>query len=510
MSQTLNPPSSHSSQHLHPGLHSESHPDSRLYQHQHQHQHQQAHVQSHQAQHQHQHTFNQQSESEQRPNDDQKPQLSQSGNPIYESNYLHLPPPNANIQPHSQSNHNCFASANDRSAHPVPTRTISPSLSHRSTPTPSPTSSPSSPPFYTNPTTILDLNSIVSYSQLIARREEVVAALKYRSGDHYGAQALELLKSGRERVKRITAAGRAATGKPPVKHIQEQYLAVFSRFSEYCASQNIPTWPIEPVRVAIWVLAMQEKAPPTPATLRQYITRLEFTCTVTAGLFENEFGPSSPLKASALLRELVNRDLPGQPNPRPARSPALGKASSKRARSASANEGSLTPPSAKKWQGQPEPGPGPARSEYGLEHYDAYLSPFGTPASYHPSPLGAGSQSGEIWPPARAVHHQYPSEPVPQGSYHPHHPQIHPHHHRELIARHHEHAHHLEFATRSTTDPHPRSAYHHGPSSAYVSGPSSATFSATSSGPPSAPPTSAPQSITHDPRFTSGENNPWV
>lgn len=88
----------------------------------------------------------------------------------------------------NSNNNHCFASGADlKSANhnTSATRTISPSASHRSTPTPSPTSSPSSPPFYTNPVTVLDLNSIVSYSQLIARREEVVAALKYRSGGQF-------------------------------------------------------------------------------------------------------------------------------------------------------------------------------------------------------------------------------------------------------------------------------------------------------------------------------------
>lgn len=536
--------------HLHPSLNSESqrilpppHHDSRLYTQSNHHQHQQQHQQQqqdhkpdhhhHQQQHPNHHQHHDQSfnpdhhhHQQHHPNHhiDQKPQLTESGNSsIYESNYLHVPPSHSNMN--SQSHQNCFASNdhnnnnnnnNDRLNHhhhngnKLGTRnTISPSLSHRSTPTPSPTSSPSSPPFYnTNNGNILDLNSIVSYSQLIQRREEVVAALKYRSGDHYAQQALDLLKAGRERVKRITAAGRAATGKPPVKHIQEQYLAVFSRFSEYCASQNIPTWPIEPVRVAIWVLAMQEKAPPTPATLRQYITRLEFTCTVTAGLFDSEFGPSSPLKASALLRELVNRDLPGQNKLKPTKSPKSNK------RSRSQTDGSITPPLSKKWQANhPNSAPGAGgpdqhnQHDYAIsehqqqhqhhhhphhhqQHYEPYLSPFGTPATpYHPSPLGSSQphHSHEIWPPHHPRYSTGPANESIPSYHHHHHPHL-THHHRNEPQR-----------------PYPTFVSQPGPSSSFAAPSTSTTPTTTTT-----PTTSAPAQS--DPRYAhpTVEANPWV
>ncbi|KAH9813831.1 hypothetical protein DFH28DRAFT_1127959 [Melampsora americana] len=559
--QVQTPVQTSTNHHLHPSLNSEPqrtvlpppHHDSRLYNsqtnqqqpppppsdhkpdhlHQHQQQQQQQHPNHHHQQH-HDQSFHPDHHHQQHhhPNHhiDQKPQLTDSGNSsIYESNYLHLPSPHSNMN--SQSHPNCFASNehqtngnnnnherlnhhhnNNTNNNKLGTRnTISPSLSHRSTPTPSPTSSPSSPPFYnTNNGNILDLNSIVSYSQLIQRREEVVAALKYRSGDHYAQQALDLLKAGRERVKRITAAGRAATGKPPVKHIQEQYLAVFSRFSEYCASQNIPTWPIEPVRVAIWVLAMQEKAPPTPATLRQYITRLEFTCTVTASLFDNEFGPSSPLKASALLRELVNRDLPGQNKLKPSK----GLKSNKRSRSQT--DGSITPPSSKKWQpNHPSSAPGGgaeqhSQHDYAIsehqqqhqhhhhphhhhpQHYESYLSPFGTPATpYHPSPLGSSQphHPHEIWPPHHPRYTTTGPNTEPISSYHHHH---HPHL-----------AHHQRNEPQRT---YPNFVSQAGPSTSFVA-PSTSTTPTTTTTPTSAAPASQ-----SDPRYSHAavESNPWV
>ncbi|OAV96397.1 hypothetical protein, variant [Puccinia triticina 1-1 BBBD Race 1] len=337
--------------------------------------------------------------------------------PIYDQSYTHLSVPSGNPQTSS-----CFNHRTETMNNAPLTKQQSPSLSQKSTPTPPPTSSPSSP-CHSAPSNLIDLNSIVSFSQLLQRKDDVILALKYRSGDHLATQALELLRAGRERVKRITAAGRAATGKPPVKHIQEQYLAVFSRFSEYCTSQNIPTWPIEPVRVAIWVLAMQEKSPPTPATLRQYITRLEFTCTVTAGLFEPEFGASSPLKGSALLRELVNRDLPGQPPSRQPRSPSSSKPIQKRGRSLSTcetGEHSLTP-SGKKWS-RFEGGPGE------LERYDHYLSPFSPSVSYQATSLIPHQSNPEMWAahsghqpehyPNEVLHHCHPHPAVPQH-FHP-------------------------------------------------------------------------------------------
>ncbi|PLW54314.1 hypothetical protein PCANC_05177 [Puccinia coronata f. sp. avenae] len=320
---------------------------------------------------------------------------------------------NNNNGHNNNHNNNGSESMNNPSVAP---KHQSPPLSQKSTPTPPPTSSPSSP-CQSAPSNLIDLNSIVSYSHLLQRKDEVILALKYRSGDHLATQALELLRAGRERVKRITAAGRAATGKPPVKHIQEQYLAVFSRFSEYCTSQNIPTWPIEPVRVAIWVLAMQEKSPPTPATLRQYITRLEFTCTVTAGLFEPEFGASSPLKGSALLRELVNRDLPGQGPSRQPRSPSNSKPLQKRGRSLStcdALEHSLTP-SNKKW----------SRFEgvHGeFERYDHYISSFSPSVAYQTS-LIPHQNNSEMWV-AHPAHQpeRYPNEVLHHCHPHPAHP----------------------------------------------------------------------------------------
>ncbi|KAH9454075.1 hypothetical protein MJO28_007075 [Puccinia striiformis f. sp. tritici] len=338
--------------------------------------------------------------------------------PIYDQSYIHLSVPSASPQTSS-----CFNNSSENMNNSSIIKQQSPPLSQKSTPTPPPTSSPSSP-CQSAPSNLIDLNSIVSYSQLLQRKDEVILALKYRSGDHLATQALELLRAGRERVKRITAAGRQATGKPPVKHIQEQYLAVFSRFSEYCTSQNIPTWPIEPVRVAIWVLAMQEKSPPTPATLRQYITRLEFTCTVTAGLFEPEFGASSPLKGSALLRELVNRDLPGQPPARQPRSPSNSKPIQKRGRSLSTcdtGEHTLTS-SNKKWPSRFDGVPGE------FERYDHYLTPFSPSVAYQATALIPHQNSNpEMWGPHpghqperypnEVLHHCHPHS-VPQH-YHP-------------------------------------------------------------------------------------------
>ncbi|KNZ54397.1 hypothetical protein VP01_2959g5 [Puccinia sorghi] len=354
------------------------------------------------------------------------PISSTSHVPLYDqSPYIHLSVPSGssqtsscfnNINNNSSNNNNTNNNNKNPDAMHNSVKQQSPPLSQKSTPTPPPTSSPS-PPCQSLPTNLIDLNSIVSYSQLLQRKDEVILALKYRSGDHLATQALELLRAGRERVKRITAAGRLATGKPPVKHIQEQYLAVFSRFSEYCTSQNIPTWPIEPVRVAIWVLAMQEKSPPTPATLRQYITRLEFTCTVTAGLFEPEFGASSPLKGSALLRELVNRDLPGQGPARQPRSPSNSKPIQKRGRSLSTcepPEHSLTP-SNKKWS-RFDGVPGE------FERYDHYLSPFSPAVAYQTS-LMPHQPNSEMWA-AHPAHQpeRYPNEVLHHCHPHPAHP----------------------------------------------------------------------------------------
>lgn len=360
--------------------------------------------------------------------------------PLYDQSYIHLSVPTRE----SPTSSHCFNHNSDKMGNPPSVKKqLSPPLSRKSTPTPSPTSSPSSP-CQSAPPNLIDLNSIVSYSQLLQRKDEVILALKYRSGDHLATQALELLRAGRERVKRITAAGRAATGKPPVKHIQEQYLAVFSRFSEYCTSQNIPTWPIEPVRVAIWVLAMQEKSPPTPATLRQYITRLEFTCTVTAGLFEPEFGASSPLKGSALLRELVNRDLPGQTLARQPRSPSNPKPVHKRGRSPSACEPqdhSLNS-SNKKWS-RPEGVSGE------FERYDNYLAPFNTSVPYQTAPLIAHQNNPEMWP----VHPNHQIERYSNDVLH----HCHPHSAHPVSQHYHpEPNHHLEHH-HSPVNSHPRS-----------------------------------------------------
>ncbi|KAA1072281.1 hypothetical protein PGT21_031702 [Puccinia graminis f. sp. tritici] len=360
--------------------------------------------------------------------------------PLYEQSYMHLSVPSGSPQ-----TANCFSHSSENNMNsPSVTKQQSPPLSQKSTPTPPPTSSPSSP-CQSAPSNLIDLNSIVSYSQLLQRKDEVILALKYRSGDHLATQALELLRAGRERVKRITAAGRAATGKPPVKHIQEQYLAVFSRFSEYCTSQNIPTWPIEPVRVAIWVLAMQEKSPPTPATLRQYITRLEFTCTVTAGLFEPEFGASSPLKGSALLRELVNRDLPGQPPARQPRSPSSSKPIPKRGSSLSTcdpAEHSLTPTN-KKWS-RFEGVPGE------FERYDHYLSPFSPSVAYQATPLIPHPNNSEMW----AAHSGHQAERYSNEVLH----HCHPHSAHPVSQHYHpESNHHLEHHQHSSVNGRPRS-----------------------------------------------------
>ncbi|KAI8458289.1 hypothetical protein BY996DRAFT_6442798 [Phakopsora pachyrhizi] len=296
----------------------------------------------------------------------------------YKTSEIHMLAPPSNNQMN-----NCFTAKPQGPGYQT-SKLLSPPRSQRSTPTPSPTSSPS-PPF----------------------QDEVIRALRHRSG-------------GLERVKRITAAGRAATGKPPVKHIQEQYLAVFSRFSDFCTSQNLPTWPIEPVRVAIWVLAMQEKAPPTPATLRQYITRLEFTCTVTAGLFEGEFGASSPLKASALLRELVNRDIPAKSNRKRGRSPS----------SFENHEGSQTPPT-KKWQPFDN-----VAHEY-AEQYDRYITPFSNSSGYPNNALVAHQNHHEIWP----THAHQPSDRYSAENIHQNHsiPQHYHPHNGHLIEHHHPH-----------------------------------------------------------------------
>ncbi|CAH7681039.1 expressed protein [Phakopsora pachyrhizi] len=94
----------------------------------------------------------------------------------YKTSEIHMLAPPSNNQMN-----NCFTAKPQGPGYQT-SKLLSPPRSQRSTPTPSPTSSPS-PPFQSTPSNLIDLNSIVSYSQLIQRRDEVIRALRHRSGE---------------------------------------------------------------------------------------------------------------------------------------------------------------------------------------------------------------------------------------------------------------------------------------------------------------------------------------
>jgi len=123
-------------------------------------------------------------------------------------------------------------------------------------------------------------------------RDTVLCQIRSQSGDSMAQEALHIVQTSRMRGSSGADGLRYGKKKP------DPHLHTLSRYMQFCRSLCIPRWPIEPIRVALW-LRESVLSPASPdytgfkvslRTVQVYLSRLEYARVRTEPLFVEEFG----------------------------------------------------------------------------------------------------------------------------------------------------------------------------------------------------------------------------
>ncbi|KNZ56294.1 hypothetical protein VP01_243g4 [Puccinia sorghi] len=149
-------------------------------------------------------------------------------------------------------------------------------------------------------------------------RDTVLCQIKSQSGDSMAEEALHIVQASR--MGGSSGAERLRYGKKK----PDPHLHTLSRYMQFCRSLCIPMWPIEPIRVALW-LRESVLSPASPdytgfkvslRTVQVYLSRLEYARVRTESLFMEEFGQ---LATGSLYRNPAIGDILQSFNPNQAK-----------------------------------------------------------------------------------------------------------------------------------------------------------------------------------------------
>ncbi|KAI7941029.1 hypothetical protein MJO28_013314 [Puccinia striiformis f. sp. tritici] len=123
-------------------------------------------------------------------------------------------------------------------------------------------------------------------------RETLLNQIREQSGDALAEQALSIVQASRKGGNPVAGFHK----KKPDPHMHTLW-----RYINFCRSLSIPIWPVEPIRVSLW-LRDSVLSPTSPGytgfkvslrTVQVYLSRLEYARVRTEPLFKEEFGESA-------------------------------------------------------------------------------------------------------------------------------------------------------------------------------------------------------------------------
>ncbi|KAI8452451.1 hypothetical protein BY996DRAFT_8515816 [Phakopsora pachyrhizi] len=137
--------------------------------------------------------------------------------------------------------------------------------------------------------------------------ESTLIEIRKISGDSKAEEAFSIVKASRSQTSNPN--GLKFAKKKPDPHIH-----TLNRYHHFCTSNRIPTWPIEPLRVSIWlkdsVLSVTSseysRFKVSLRTVQVYLSRLEYARLRTEILFKDEFGE---VATSSLYRSQAINDV---------------------------------------------------------------------------------------------------------------------------------------------------------------------------------------------------------
>ncbi|OAV89162.1 hypothetical protein PTTG_06906 [Puccinia triticina 1-1 BBBD Race 1] len=146
-------------------------------------------------------------------------------------------------------------------------------------------------------------------------RGTLLNQIRGKSGDSMAEQALSIVQAARKKAS--AGDGFRCGKKKPDPHMHTLF-----RYINFCRSLTIPIWPIEPVRVALWL----RESVLSPAsldysgfkvslrTVQVYLSRLEYARARTEALFKEEFGESAtgPLYRNQAIGDILESFNPNQ------------------------------------------------------------------------------------------------------------------------------------------------------------------------------------------------------
>ncbi|PLW15726.1 hypothetical protein PCANC_16503 [Puccinia coronata f. sp. avenae] len=125
-------------------------------------------------------------------------------------------------------------------------------------------------------------------------RDQLLNQIRLQCGDSMGEAALSIVQTARK-------GNNPADGLRYGKKKPDPHMHTLSRYISFCRSLSIPVWPIEPIRVALW-LRESVLSPASPdysgfkvslRTVQVYLSRLEYARVRTEPLFKEQFGQSA-------------------------------------------------------------------------------------------------------------------------------------------------------------------------------------------------------------------------